>query len=62
MIGDFDEVDFSKFLLMRNPLVSLLFLPPLLLFRCGLIDGDFYGLLEELALLQAVADIIFEGD
>lgn len=62
LVGNFDEINFSKFLLMRDPLIALLFIPALLLLRCSLIDGDLDGLLEELALLQALANVIFEGD
>lgn len=47
---------------MRDPLVSLLFLPTFLLFSGSLIDRYFYGLFKELALLQAITDVIFEGD
>ena len=61
LVGNFDEVNFSEFLFMRDPFIPFLFIPALLLLRCSLIDGDLDGLLEELALLQALANVIFEG-
>lgn len=47
---------------MRNPLVSFLFLPPLLLISRIFVNRYLDGLFEELALLQTIAYVVFESD
>lgn len=59
LVGHLEEIDFSEFLLLGNPLVGLLLLPDLLLL--GFLHEPIDGLLEELALLETVADILLEG-
>jgi hypothetical protein len=62
LIGYFDEVDFPELLLMRDPLVSFLFLLPSLLIGWGFVDSYFDGFFKEFALLETITDIVFKGD